>query len=144
VEKIEFADIVRACLRTVPGAADALRKVPEPQRSAFEAWPEAGTDLFDFLPTAFVQPVLLPKLSEEPADEETLRACFAFIEGLARNPHPHIQNALCFEVYEQFLDSSAILLRAVRLCGPVAGAALRKMLTESCPATWERISGESA
>lgn len=143
MEKIEFADIVRVYRRVVPGATDALREVPEPERSSFEAWPEKESNLFDFLPEAFVRPVLLPKLSEEPEDRETLTACFAFVEGLAKNPNPHVQNALYFEVYEQFLESREILLRARRYCGPVAGAALHKMLSENYPGTLRQLTGEA-
>ncbi|MGA5068219.1 hypothetical protein ACPB9E_31330 [Streptomyces exfoliatus] len=143
MEKIEFADIVRAYLRTVPQAAEVLRGIPEPQRSSFEAWPDEETDLFDFLPMAFMRPVLLPRLTEDPPRPDVLTACFDFIEGLARNPNAYVQNALHFEVYEQFLRSREILLRARRFCGPVAGEALLQMLKENYPATLDELDGES-
>ncbi|MEV6251539.1 hypothetical protein AB0M38_36070 [Streptomyces sp. NPDC051742] len=143
MEKIEFADVVQAYLRTVPHAGEVLRDVPEPQRSSFEAWPEEETDLFDFLPMAFMRPVLLPALREETPDPELLGHCFDFVEGLARNSNAYLQNALHFEVYEQFLESREILLRARRFCGPVSGAALLQMLRENYPATLEKLTGES-
>jgi hypothetical protein len=142
LEKIEFADIVRTYLRVVPHAADILREVPEPDRSSFEAWPEEGSDLYDFLPMAFVRPILLPRLREEPVDRDALAACFEFVEGLAKNPSPYVQGALYFEVYEQFLESRDILLKAQQFCGPVAGGALLKMLTEAYPATLKQLSDE--
>lgn len=143
MEKIEFADVVRAYLRTVPQAAEVLRRIPEPQRSSFEAWPDEESDLFDFLPMAFMRPVLLPRLTEDPPRPDVLTPCFDFIEGLARNPNAYVQNALHFEVYEQFLRSREILLRARRFCGPVAGEALLQMLKENYPATLDELNGES-
>ena len=116
MEKIEFAAIVRTYLRVVPHAADILREVPEPHRSSFEAWPEEESDLYEFLSVAFMWPILLPRLREEPVDREALAACFEFIEGLAKNPNPYMQNALYFEVYEQFLESRDILLKAQQFC----------------------------
>ncbi|MEV7566448.1 hypothetical protein [Streptomyces tanashiensis] len=142
MEKIEFADIVRAYLRTVPQAAEVLRGIPEPQRLSFEAWPDEETDLFDFLPMAFMRPVLLPLLSEETPRPDLLAPCFDFIEGLAQNPNAYVQNALHFEVYEQFLRGREILLRARQFCGPVSGAALLKMLRENYPATLEELTGD--
>ncbi|AZQ37413.1 hypothetical protein EJ357_31450 [Streptomyces cyaneochromogenes] len=136
MEKIEFADIVQVYLRTLPQAADVLQEIPEPQRSSFEAWPDGEvSDLFDFLPMAFMRPFLMPLLREEPADRATLTACVEFVEGLARNPDSYIQNALHFEVYEQFLEGREVLLRALRYLGPVAGDALRTMLEKNYPAT---------
>lgn len=142
MEKIEFADIVQAYLRTVPQAAEVLRDIPEPQRSHFTAWPEEETDLFDFLPMAFMRPIVLPHLAEDQPRPEVLEPCFDFIEGLARNPNAYVQNALHFEVYEQFLRSREILLRARKFCGPVSGAALLAMLKENYPATLEDLTGE--
>lgn len=140
VEKIEFADIVKSYLRTLPRAADVLRNIPEPQRSSFEVWPDGEeSDLFDFLPMAFMRPFLMPLLREESADQEALAACVEFLEGLARNPDSYVQNALRFEVYEQFLESREVLLRALRDLGPVAGEALRTMLKESFPATLAKL-----
>ncbi|MGW1028833.1 hypothetical protein ACWD4J_35015 [Streptomyces sp. NPDC002577] len=144
MEKIEFADVVRVYLRVVPHTAEVLRDVPEPQRSNFEAWPDGEeSDLFDFLPMAFVRPVLLPRLKEEPADQEALAGCFEFVEGLAKNPDTYVQNALFFEVYEQFLESRENLLRAQWFCGPVARAALLRMLRENYPGTLKQLTGES-
>ncbi|MGA5195620.1 hypothetical protein [Streptomyces exfoliatus] len=143
LEKIEFADIVQVYLRTVPHAAEVLRDVPEPQRASFEAWPEEETDLFDFLPMAFMRPIVLPALREETPDPELLGPCFGFVEGLARNPNAYLQNALHHEVYEQFLEGREVLLRARRFCGPVSGAALLQMLKENYPATLEKLTGES-
>lgn len=143
MEKIEFGDIVQAYLRTLPQAADVLRDIPEPQRSTFEAWPDGEeSNLFDFLPMAFTRPFLMPLLREEPADRAALAACVEFLEGLAQNPHPHVQNALRFEVYEQFLESREVLVRALRHLGPVAGDALRTMLEESYPATLAKLADQ--
>jgi hypothetical protein len=139
LEKIEFAAIVRDYLRVVPHAADILREVPEPHRSNFEAWPEEESDLFDFLSMAFVRPILLPRLVDEPVDREALEACFEFIEGLAKNQNPYVENALYFEVYEQFLESREILLKALQFCRPVTRGALLGMLTEHYPGTLEKM-----
>ncbi|MGW6389051.1 hypothetical protein ACWFR1_00805 [Streptomyces sp. NPDC055103] len=139
MEKIEFADIVHAYLRTVPRAAEVLRGIPEPQRSHFTAWPAEETDLFDFLPMALMRPIMLPHLADEQPRPEILAPCFAFVEGLARNPDAYVRNALHFEVYEQFLRSREILRRARRFCGPVSGAALLDMLKENYPATLAQL-----
>ncbi|MGN9789142.1 hypothetical protein ACTMTF_47670 [Nonomuraea sp. ZG12] len=138
MEKIEFASIVQVYLRTVPHAADILREVPEAHRSNFEAWPDKETDLFDFLSMAFVRPILLPKLRDEPVDRE-LDACFEFIEGLAKSSNGYVDNALYFEVYEQFLESREILLKALQFCRPVTRRALLEMLTEHYPGTLEKM-----
>jgi hypothetical protein len=91
---------------------------------------------------AFMRPFLMPLLREDPVDGKALAACVEFLEGLARNPDPHVQNALRFEVYEQFLESREVLLRALRHLGPVAGEALRTMLEESFPATLAKLTEE--
>ncbi|MGW4411809.1 hypothetical protein ACWEJ6_47885 [Nonomuraea sp. NPDC004702] len=139
MEKIEFADIVRVYLRVVPRAADILREVPEPNRSNFEAWPDKESDLFNFLSMAFVRPILLPRLRDETVDREALEACFEFIEGLAENLNGYVGNALYFEVYEQFLESREILLKALQFCGPVTRGALLGMLAEHYPGTLEQM-----
>lgn len=142
MEKIEFADIVRVYLRVVPHAADILREAPEPHRSSFEAWPE-DPDLYDFPPMAFVHPILLPRLREEPVDREALEACFEFIEGLTKNPNSYVQGALYFEVYEQFLESREIFLKALQFCRPVTRGVFLKIFTENYPATLKKMGLES-
>ncbi|MDN3295930.1 hypothetical protein QWM81_18100 [Streptomyces ficellus] len=143
MEKIEFKDIVRVYLRTVPGAKNVLRGLDDPPRSSFEVWPEEEADLFEFLSRAFTKPILIPKMCEEPLDREVLTACFDFVEGLAKNPNPYVQNALYFEVYEQFLDAYDLLLTAQKFSGPVARASLQQMLAENYPATWKRLKGQA-
>jgi hypothetical protein len=142
LETIDFPNIVQAYVRIVPGATDALQMVPEPQRSEFIVWPEGRADMFDFLPMAFVRPILMPKLLEEQVDRETLHACFIFIEGLARNKNSHIQNALYFELYERFLDSREILLKAEEFSGPATSSELLQILTEQYPDTLKNQLGE--
>jgi hypothetical protein len=138
MEPIAFKEIVQAYLRIVPHAESVLRDIPDPPRSDFKAWPEKDADLYDFLPMAFVRPVLLPKLSEESVDGETLDACFRFIEGLAMSQNSYIQGALHFEVYEQFLRSREILIRAYKFSGPVARAGIREMLA-NYPGTLDKV-----
>lgn len=139
MEKIGFSAIVQVYLRTVPHAADVLLEIPETPRLNFEAWPDKETDLFDFLSMAFVRPILLPRLRDEPVDREALDACFEFIEGLAKSSNGYVENALYFEVYEQFLESREILLRALKFCRPVTRSALLEMLTEHYPGTLKQM-----
>ncbi|MER5212220.1 hypothetical protein ABT063_16970 [Streptomyces sp. NPDC002838] len=139
MERIEFGDIVQAYLRIVPQAEDVLRAIPDPPRSDFEAWPDKDSDLYDFLPMAFMHPILLPKLREDPVDRETLDACFEFIEGLAMSRNTYVQGALYFEVYEQFLRGREILIRAYEFSRPVARARIHEMLTRDYPGTLEKV-----
>ncbi|MFC9469061.1 DUF7674 family protein [Streptomyces coelicoflavus] len=127
----DFSEIVCAYLETVPGASEILAVLPEPQRRSFKTWPHGETDLFDFLSMAFVQPVLLPELSAHRENRSTLEACFGFIEGMALNPNAYVQNALYFEVYENFLESRQILFRAWAYCGPAARSGVEEMLAQN-------------
>ncbi|MEN8654734.1 hypothetical protein ABCR94_30125, partial [Streptomyces sp. 21So2-11] len=121
-------------------ADGALREVPDRPRSDFEAWPDRDSDLYDFLPMAFVRPILLPELSKEPANREVLVPCFEFIEGLASNEDEYIQGALYFEVYEQFLRGRDVLAKALEFSLPVTRSSVIRMLTENYPETFREFN----
>jgi hypothetical protein len=91
---------------------------------------------------AFVRPILMPKLLEEPVDHETLHACFVFIEGLASSKNSYFDEVLYFELYEHFLDSRELLLKAEEFCGPATGSDLLQILTEQYPETLKNQLGE--
>ncbi|MEV8566658.1 hypothetical protein AB0436_13955 [Streptomyces sp. NPDC051322] len=139
MEKIEFADLVRRFREVVPDADVLIGRCDDELRREIERWPAGETDLYTFLSKVVMYPVVLPALSADDFDADSVYPCFAFIEGLAQNDNSYILGAVYYEVYEQFLDDIVVLERALDCCLPVTRSGLMDMLTEQYPATLAKL-----
>ncbi|MFJ2743376.1 hypothetical protein ACIO3O_27410 [Streptomyces sp. NPDC087440] len=135
---IDFKDIFSEFLRRVPGARETLSHASPERRMELSRWPEEA-DLYDFLLMNFMHPILLPELSKESPDSSTLRESFSFIEDLTENPDEHIQGALEFQVFDQFVVSEQTILKAFENALPYSRQSFKEFLMGTYPNTYRLL-----